>query len=95
MSLVKTTCIKLLEEIYNNAYYYIEIKWHNNLGSIHTFVKKNKIMEQVLKITNNYSKYYNLQYEVDTIIVKDIQNHNPHIKINTTNFDPIFFKEIH
>jgi hypothetical protein len=95
MSLIHTTAIKLIEDIHNNLYYYIEIKWHNNLGSIHTSVKKNKIMEHILNITNNYSRYYNLQYEVDTIIVKDIQNYNPHIKIHTSIFDSIFLKDRH
>ena len=45
-------------DIHNNLGYYIELKWKDNMGSIHIFTKKDKLMYTVSNLSYNYTKYY-------------------------------------
>ena len=73
---------KLIEDVHNKLLYYVELKWSNNMGSIHIYTKKYNLFEKVLELCNNYSKYWKKNYTVNKIIIKEINNRNPHIKIN-------------
>lgn len=69
-------------DIHNNLHYYIEVKWKDNMGSIHIITKKHKLLNTVSNLSENYTKYYKKEYKVESIIIKEIINKNPHIKIN-------------
>lgn len=56
------------------------------MGSIHINTKKQKLLETVLRLTSNYTKYWNKPYEIDTIVVKKVTNKNPHIRVQTKLF---------
>lgn len=71
----------LTEDVCNKLHYSIELKWSNNLGSIHIYTKKDKLFEKVLELSTNYTNYWKKTYNVDKIIIKEIKNKNPHIKI--------------
>lgn len=72
----------LIEDVRNNLRYYVELKWADNMGSIHFYTKKHKILETALKLSMNYTNYYKREYKIGQIIIKEIDNKNPHIKIN-------------
>jgi hypothetical protein len=52
------------------------------VGSIHFYTKKDQILETALNLSMNYTNYYKKEYKIGQIIIKDIDNKNPHIKIN-------------
>jgi len=72
----------LIEDVRNNLRYYVELKWADNMGSIYIYTKKDQILETALKLSMNYTNYYKREYKIGQIIIKDIDNKNPHIKIN-------------
>lgn len=80
--LVQQIQTSLIEDVHNNLRYYVELKWSNKMGSIHFYTKKDKLFETALKISTNYTKYWKKNYTIDKIIIKEIKNRNPHIKIN-------------
>jgi len=73
----------LIEKVNNNLSYYIELKWTDNMGSIHIYTKKHKLLQRILNLSENYTNYYKKEYKIQKIIIKQIINKNPHIKINT------------
>ena len=81
--LVQQMQTNLIEDVRNNLSYYIELKWSNNMGSIHIYVKRYKLFETILKLSTNYTNYSKKDYKIDKIIIKEIKSANPHIKINT------------
>ena len=83
MSLIKQKLNNLIEEVHNLKSYYIEIRWSNNMGSVHVYTKKYKLMETVLNLIKYHSKYYKKEYKVKTIIIRNIKSTNPHIIVNT------------
>jgi hypothetical protein len=52
------------------------------MGSIYFYTKKKQILETALKLSKNYTSYYKIEYKIGQIIIKYIDNKNPHIKIN-------------
>ncbi len=72
----------LIEDVRNNLRYYVELKWADSVGSIHFYTKKDQILETALNLSMNYTNYYKKEYKIGQIIIKDIDNKNPHIKIN-------------
>jgi len=72
----------LTQKVKNNLYYFIQVNWDDNMGCINVLVKKHKLFDKVLELTASYSKYYNREYKIKYITVKEIKNKNPHIKIN-------------
>lgn len=80
--LVQQIQTSLIEDVHNNLRYYVELKWSNKMGSIHFYAKKDKLFETALKMSTNYTKYWKKKYTIDKIIIKEIKNRNPHIKIN-------------
>lgn len=71
----------LIEDVHNKLSYYIELKWANNMGSIHIYTKKSKLFQTVLVLSNNYTNYWKKEYKIGQIIVKEIKNKNPHIRL--------------
>lgn len=45
----------LIEDVHNKLRYHIELKWGNNMGSIHIYTKKDKLLEKTLELSNSYS----------------------------------------
>ena len=80
--LVQQIQTSIIEDVHNNLRYYVELKWSNKMGSIHFYTKKAKLFETALKMSTNYTKYWKKKYTIDKIIIKEIKNRNPHIKIN-------------
>lgn len=72
----------LIEKVNNNLSYYVELTWANNMGSIHVYTKKHKLFQRILNLSENYTNYYKKEYKIEKIIIKQIINKNPHIKIN-------------
>ena len=79
--LVQSIQNALVKEVHNKLSYSVEIQWTDNMGSIHTHVKKQDILKTVSKIKKNYTTYYQREYVVKRILVKKIKNNNPHIQI--------------
>ena len=80
--LVQQIQASLIEDVHNKLRYFVELKWCNEMGSIHFYTKKDKLLEHALELSTKYTKYWKQTYTIDTIIIKEIKNRNPHIKIN-------------
>ena len=52
------------------------------MGSIHIYTKTHKLFQRILNLSKNYTNYYKKEYKTKKIIIKQIINKNPHIKIN-------------
>ena len=72
----------LIEEVRNNLTYYVQLKWRNNMGYINIYTKKYNLLKQAVDLSTNHTRYWKKQYEIDNLIIKEIKNNNPHIKIN-------------
>lgn len=80
--LVQQMQTSLTNDVYSKLCYFVELKWSNRMGSIHFYTKKDKLSEKSLELSTNYTKYWKENYTIDEIIIKEIKNTNPHIKID-------------
>jgi hypothetical protein len=83
MSLVKQIQNTLIDDVDNKLIYYIEIKWQNNVGSTHVLTRKNILSQKIFDVTSNYTNYYKKEYKVEKIVIHQVINKNPHIKITS------------
>ena len=74
----------LIEDVNSKFRYYVELKWDNNMGSIHIYTHKDKLFQTVLNLANGYNNYWKKEYIVESVIIKEVINRNPHIKINAS-----------
>ena len=52
------------------------------MGSIHIYTKKHKLLQTILDLSMHHTNYWKKEYKVDKIVVKEIKNRNPHIRVN-------------
>jgi hypothetical protein len=78
--LVQSMQNALTKDVHNKLSYYVEIQWDKG-ASIHICVKKQAVLKMVYKIKKSYTKYYQQEYTVKRLLVKDVRNKNPHINI--------------
>ncbi len=79
---------KLEADVHAKFWYYVEVKWANDMGSIHIHTRLRNMFETIDKLSVNYTRYWEREYKPDSITIKDIQNRNPHIKLDTTLANP-------
>jgi len=70
----------LVNQARNSIHLFVILKWKNN-KTIHVYTKQYLLMEKVLELQSSYSTYYNTPYQINTIVIKEYKNTNPHIKI--------------
>jgi hypothetical protein len=78
---VKDIQNKLIQEVYDDLRYYVQVLWANNRGSIHVYVRKHRLMEHILQLASYHTEYNKKEYKIKSIRVKEKINRNPHIKI--------------
>lgn len=83
---------ELIQNVKDNIYLFITLRLSNNLENntqnhiqnhtqINIYTKKLKLFDTVLRLEENYSKYYNESYKIKSIKIIETKNRNPHIKI--------------
>ena len=63
----------LVNQVRNSIYLFVIIKWKNN-KTIHVYTKQYLLMNKVLELQSNYSAYYNIPYQIATIVIKESKN---------------------
>lgn len=83
---------KLLQQVYTDLHFFVQLTWANQAGSIHTFTKLQVLDEKMKTLSGYYSCYYSQPYTAERIVhIKDVYNRNPHMKIKTDDLKGTLF----
>lgn len=74
----------LIKDVIEKTWMFIELKWANNMGSIRVYTRKCDLFQTINNLSKNYTSYWKREYKPECIIIKQIQNKNPHIKLEAS-----------